>query len=248
MFVELPRPWAFNPKPDLLCSEGRPPVPPCFGRLAGEELEMSTKIKAVAALAVFLTAVAVPLCRAQAATASDVIRGLNDTFIEVMQKGPELGYAGRFEKLRPALSHAYDFPSMARVSTGRYWSDLDDAQKVKVIDAFERYSAATYAARFTSYSGQSFEILGEQPAARNTTLVKNRIVRSNGEAVRIDYLMLPKDGAFKIVDVYLKSSISELSVRRSEFTSIIAKQGFDGLIATLEKKIAALEREGSGAD
>jgi hypothetical protein len=46
--------------------------------------------------------------------------------------------------------------------------------------------------------------------------------------------------------VYLKSSVSELAVRRSEFTGILAKRGFDGLIAEIKAKISKLQSDGTG--
>jgi phospholipid transport system substrate-binding protein len=180
--------------------------------------------------------------------ASTVIEGLNAKFIEVMKNGPKLGYAGRYKEFEPALSAAFDFADMTRVSTGRYWKGLTDAEKSQLIEAFRRYSVATYASRFKDFSGEKFEVLGEEPALRDSTLVKNQIVTGNGEPIRIDYLMRPvADGSMKVVDVYLKSSVSELAVRRSEFTSLLGKQGVNGLIAALKDKTAAMEKGGDTA-
>jgi phospholipid transport system substrate-binding protein len=47
---------------------------------------------------------------------------------------------------------------------------------------------------------------------------------------------------WRIVDVYLDGTISELARRRDEFTSIIKNQGLDGLIALLKKKNEELAR------
>lgn len=194
------------------------------------------------------TAAAFTPSAAMAGPASAVIEGLNAKFIEVMKEGPKLGYAGRFKEFEPALSAAFDFGDMTRVSTGRYWKELTDPDKQKLIEAFRRYSVATYASRFKDFSGERFEVLGEEPALRDSTLVKNQIVTSDGEPIRIDYLMRPAaDGSMKIVDVYLKSSVSELAVRRSEFTSVLGKEGVDGLIATLKDKTAAMEKGGDDA-
>jgi phospholipid transport system substrate-binding protein len=180
--------------------------------------------------------------------ASTVIEGLNAKFIEVMKNGPKLGYAGRYKEFEPALSAAFDFADMTRVSTGRYWKGLTDAEKSQVIEAFRRYSVATYASRFKDFSGEKFEVLGEEPALRDSTLVKNQIVTSKGEPVRIDYLMRPTaDGSSKVVDVYYQNSISQIALQRSQFNSILAKQGAKGLIAALNDKTAAMEKGGDTA-
>jgi phospholipid transport system substrate-binding protein len=49
-------------------------------------------------------------------------------------------------------------------------------------------------------------------------------------------------GQWRVIDVYLTSSISELAVRRSEFTTILAKSGFVGLIAdNIKAKLSDLQ-------
>jgi phospholipid transport system substrate-binding protein len=178
---------------------------------------------------------------------TDLIQKLNATFIDVMKNAATLGYDGRHATLEPVLSDAYDFPEMTRVSSGRYWRDLTDEQKQQLIETFKEYSLATYAARFNGFSGERFEVLGEDAAPADNVRVNNQIVQSNGQPIRIDYLLRPHGADWRIVDVYLKSSVSELAVRRSEFTSVLAKEGFDGLIAMLETKIAALKK-GAPAD
>jgi phospholipid transport system substrate-binding protein len=182
-----------------------------------------------------------------ATAASESIAGLNAKFLDVMKNGETLGYAGRYKELEPVLNQTFDFGEMARVSAGRYWNEMTDAEKRALVEAFTAYSVATYAARFKSYSGQTFEVLGEEPGPRKSVRVNNQLVRSNGEAIRIDYLMRENGGALKIVDVYLKTSISELATRRSEFGSVLSKGGVEALVAALKQKAGEMEREGQTA-
>jgi phospholipid transport system substrate-binding protein len=180
---------------------------------------------------------------ANAGPASDLIAKLNAVFIDVMQNAKALGYQGRYEKLEPALVEAYDFPEMTRVTTGRYWRNFTDDQKQQVVAAFHDLSIATYAARFDGFSGERFEILGEEPAPAGNLRVNNQIVPASGEPIHIDYLLRQDDGKWRIIDVYLKSSVSELAVRRAEFTDTLAKGGFEGLLADLKAKVAKLRTE-----
>ncbi len=72
-------------------------------------------------------------------------------------------------------------------------------------------------------------------------MVQSRIVKRNGDGVRIDYLMQSTNNAWRIVDVFLKGAISELATRRSEYVSVINRRGYDGLIDAIEaqtRKIA----------
>jgi phospholipid transport system substrate-binding protein len=184
-----------------------------------------------------------PTSSAIAGPPSDLIAGLNAKFIEVMKNAANLGYDGRYQALAPSLSDAYDFAEMTRVSIGRYWRNLTDAQKQQLVGAFQAYSTATYAARFNGFSGEKFEVLGEEPAPAGSVRVNNQIVQRSGEPIRIDYLLRQEAGRFRIVDVFLKSSFSELAIRRSEFTTEYAKTGFDGVIALMKTKVAKMQTD-----
>jgi phospholipid transport system substrate-binding protein len=178
---------------------------------------------------------------AHAGPASDSIGKLNTVFIGVTQNAKALGYEGRYKTLEPALAGSYDFAEMARVATGRYWRGFTDDQKQQTIAAFHDLSIATYAARFGGLGVERFEILDEEPAPAGSVRVNNQIVPTIGETIRIDYLLRQRGGQWRIIDVYLKSSVSELAVRRAEFTDILAKSGFDGLIAAIKANVSKLQ-------
>jgi phospholipid transport system substrate-binding protein len=61
-------------------------------------------------------------------------------------------------------------------------------------------------------------------------------VLKDDKPVALNYLLRQTPQGWKIVDIYLDGTISELARRRDEFASIIRTQGVDGLIALLKKK------------
>jgi phospholipid transport system substrate-binding protein len=198
-------------------------------------------MRAIAAVAFML--VAMSGNEAAADQASAVIQGLNGKFIDVMRNADALGYEGRYRSLGPALAEAYDFAEMARVTAGRYWREFDETQRAELIQAFADYSTANYAARFNGFSGERFHVLGEEPAPAGAVRVNNQIVTGAGDPIRIDYLLREKDGRWRIVDVYLKATVSELALRRAEFTQVLAADGFAGLLAHLRTQAEELRRE-----
>jgi phospholipid transport system substrate-binding protein len=204
----------------------------------------ASRVTRLAILVAALSHLAPP---ANAGPASDMIGKLNTVFIDVMQNTKSLGYESRYKKLEPALAETYDFAEMTRVATGRHWRRLTDDQKQQLVAAFHDLSIATYAARFGGFGDGHFEILGEETAPAGGVRVNNQIVPASGEPIRIDYLLRQDDGEWRIIDVYLKSSVSELAVRRDEFSKILAKSGFDGLIADLKAKAAKLRSQGPTA-
>ncbi len=188
---------------------------------------------------ILLFAFARPLAAAEGASAT--VERLNTALLAVMQEAEALGYQGRYDKLAPDLKEIFDFPTMARISLGGHWRKTEAAKQDAFVAAFTDYSIAIFARRFDGYSGERFEILGEQQAKRGAILVRNQIVKSDGEAVAINYLAMPaKEGGdgWRIVDTLLDAKYSELATRRSEYTSIVKNQGIDALIEILGNKAA----------
>jgi phospholipid transport system substrate-binding protein len=184
--------------------------------------------------------VLVPPAGATASGPSDVVRRFYGELLNAMQHASTLGAKGRYQKLEPVVLASFDVPFMARLSIGPTWSKLSIEQKRRAAQAYGRYIAAIYATRFDEYTGQRFEILGEQQI-KHGTLVKSQIIKANGEPVSINYVLHDNDTAWQIRDVYLSGSISELATRRSEFATILRSSGIDALIDSLNKKADDLQ-------
>ncbi|MEO3431231.1 ABC transporter substrate-binding protein [Pelagibius sp. CAU 1746] len=179
-----------------------------------------------------------------AETPSATVERLNAALLETMRQAEELGFEGRYAKLEPVLTEVFDFPAMARITLGNQWSGISDAQQSAFTQAFADYSVGVFAHRFDGFGGERFEVLGEQEARRGAVLVRNRIVKSDGEAVEINYLTQPRDdGTWRIVDTILGGTASELAARRGEYSSILRKLGIDALIRTLKDKTAGFAAE-----
>jgi phospholipid transport system substrate-binding protein len=108
-----------------------------------------------------------------------------------------------------------------------------------VRNLYDTYICAIYADRFDSYSGETLQITGEQRSTTGT-VITTEIIKSDGEPVRLNYLLRQNGGSWQIVDVYLNGAISELATRRSEFSSILRTQGIWGLIVMLNTKADTL--------
>ncbi|CAA2142294.1 ABC transporter substrate-binding protein [Hyphomicrobium sp. ghe19] len=192
-----------------------------------------------ASIAALMTALlATPqFAHAQAADAPEkTINGLNAKLLDTMKQAQALGVQGRYDALAPVLATTYDIGSMSRVAVGRSWETFRPEQQAAVTEAFGRMMIATYAKRFDGFSGETFEIAEITDRAPTDKMVKTRIVQSNGKPVAINYLMRKTGPQWKIVDVYLDGTISELASRRAEFTSILNAGGPDALIASLKKQ------------
>ena len=191
-----------------------------------------------------LAATSVVTALAQSSTPTEAVERLHAGLLEVMQNADDLHYDARYRQLEPIVRDSYDFPFMTRIAVGPSWSDLDEAQRARLTELFAEMSIANYAARFDGFSGERFEILGEEPAPRDNVLVESRIVPSADDPVALNYVVKRFDDGWRIIDVLLASKFSELARQRSEFAAVLRGGGPSELVATLERKIAELAASG----
>ena len=176
-----------------------------------------------------------------------VITQLDAALMDVLQNADQLGFQGRVDRLSPAVDAAFDLPFMAEKSLGQHWSTLSDADQQRWRALSRQFSIANFAANFDHWSHQTIDVVGEEPSAADTVLVKTRINDPKGETVEMNYRLRATDGIWRIVDIYLKGTVSELALRRSDYTALIDREGFAGLTKTMQQKITDLGR-GSAAN
>lgn len=191
------------------------------------------KLRLVLMTISFLFATQVTANTAEDAVAT--IEKLHQTLLEVMQQSSTLGFDGRVEKLNPVLADSFDFATIARIVTGQHWKTLDEAKQSEFIDTFGKLSAATYASNFSGFSGEQFKTLSADEK-RGRYVVRTVIVKSDGEEIPLDYVVSEKDGVWQIVNV-IAAGVSDLSLKRADYTAVINDEGFDSLLSRLNDKV-----------
>lgn len=194
------------------------------------------------------TAPAVEAETAPAEAESGAPAAMIETFhaglLEIMKEAKTLGFQGRIDRLAPLMRETFDLDFMASKTVGRHWKKLSDDEKARWAETFARFTTANYAGRFTGYTGEEFVTLGVEDAARGTRNVLTKIVVPDGEDVQLNYRVIERDGTWRIIDVYLNGTVSELALRRSEYSSALKREGFDSLMASIEDKIEDLKEKG----
>jgi phospholipid transport system substrate-binding protein len=175
------------------------------------------------------------------ANAVNTVRGFDDALLAAMKNGRHAGFAGRRDTIAPAMRRAFDLPQMTRLMTGLQWQGLSSDDQAKLVAAFSDFSVASYANHFDNYGGESFEV-DPQPVDQGNgdVVVKTKLVQPKDDAVQLNYLLRKNDQGWKIIDVYLSGTISELASRRSEFGSVMRRGGVTALIDQLHQKTAQL--------
>jgi phospholipid transport system substrate-binding protein len=147
---------------------------------------------------------------------------------------------GRYDKLAPVIRATFDLDAMTRIAVGPEWTAIPPEQQKALLDSFARMTIATYANRFDGYSGESFEVDPETVSRNTGRIVRSRLLRPKEDPVTLNYLMRGSGDTWKIVDIYLSGTISELATQRSEFGAILKAGGPAALIQSLRQQIDKL--------
>ena len=166
------------------------------------------------------------------------IRSYYQQLMPTIQQAGQLSVRERDRRFTPAITSAFDIPTMTRLAVGPAWKSFSADQQAAVEDAFAKFIIADYASQVTDYSGESFVVEAQTtPEPRGGgEIVKTKLLQPGGRTVIINYLV--RGG--RVIDVYFNGTISDLATRRDEFASIITSGGADGLIKRLRDRTQSL--------
>jgi phospholipid transport system substrate-binding protein len=169
-------------------------------------------------------------------TARQVVDKFQAELIDVMKNGKKLGYAGRYDRLNGSVTNSHDLTKIARIVVGKEWEKLSADQQQKLTDVFSRLSVASYAHNFKDFAGESFAVDSEEQTARGGVVVHSHLSIPDEKDVKFDYMLKEKGDSWRIINI-IANGVSDLALKRSEYTTILQREGFDVLIAKINEKI-----------
>jgi phospholipid transport system substrate-binding protein len=168
--------------------------------------------------------------------AKDVVLTFQGELLDIMKEGATLGYQGRYKKMEGAIKESHNLAKVARIVIGKEWKGLSSEQRQILTDTFSRFSIASYAHNFKTFSGESFDYVSEDKTARGGIIVHSVFVLPKDKNVKFDYMLKKTENKWLIINV-IANGVSDLALKRSEYTSILKRDGFDALIAKITERI-----------
>jgi phospholipid transport system substrate-binding protein len=162
---------------------------------------------------------------ADAAGAEAFVRTLADDAISILND-PELTEEQLITEFRIFVENGFDVPVVGRFALGPYWRAADEAQRAEYLVVFFDYIVDTYAARFSQYSGERFEVGGTREINEAETIVSSVIIRPQAENIAVDWHVRNSGGAYKIIDILFEGLRLGLTLR-DEFSTVIRAGGGD---------------------
>jgi phospholipid transport system substrate-binding protein len=170
------------------------------------------------------------------AGAREVVEKFQQELIAVMKNGKQLGYSGRYEKLYDAVSNSHDLTKIARIVIGKESEKLSEAQQQKFVDVFSKFSVASYAHNFKEYDGEAFVFDSQEETARGGVVIHSHLTIPDEKDVKFDYMLKEKGTSWRIINI-IANGVSDLALKRSEYGTILQRDGFDALITKINEKI-----------
>jgi phospholipid transport system substrate-binding protein len=173
--------------------------------------------------------------------AAEFVQTLLAEAINVLQI-PTEQKADRETGFRRLLLSYFDLPLITRLVVGRYWRKANDEQKQAFATVFEQHIVKVYTSQLGVYRDEKVEVRNVAARTDKDTIVGTEVKRDSDPPLRIDWLVRESDGKYHVIDVAAEG-VSMMTTKRSEFSSVIARDGMDGLIEQLEALNARGETE-----
>ncbi|MDT8399722.1 MAG: ABC transporter substrate-binding protein [Pseudomonadales bacterium] len=168
------------------------------------------------------------------AEARAVVQDLH-TALEDMAQAAEPAIDLRYQELAPVIAASHDLPFIARFVLRRSWNSLAQDQQEAFLGLLERLTVMTYANRFTGLKPGAFQITGASGSAERVQV--DAVLETETRRVDFVYTLTFSRDRWRIINV-LADGVSDLALRRFEYSRIISEQGFDALLEHLREQTA----------
>jgi phospholipid transport system substrate-binding protein len=149
--------------------------------------------------------------------------------------------------LRTLFDQNVDIDWIAKFVLGRYWRTATPAQQEAYLAAYKDFLVKNYTTDFQNFQHSTFQVTqvrdGNQAGEYVITMT---IKRPQQEDVHMDFRIREKDGGYRVYDIIVEG-VSLLTSQRSEFASVVQRQGMDYLIQQIKAKAASAAKPGSGS-
>jgi len=173
-------------------------------------------------------------------SAKDIVLNFQNELLDVMKQGEALSFQNRCKQLELAILQSHDVIKSLRTIVGsKEWKRFTDEQRNQLTTVFTKFIVSTYASNFNEFSDESFVYVSEHTTKKGNVIVRSVLEIPNGKRKKVtfDYALKKNAGDWKIYNI-AADGVSDLATRRSEYRRILAdKDGFNTLIAIINKKI-----------
>lgn len=133
----------------------------------------------------------------------------------------------------------FDFREMSKRVIGQQWRTLSEKEQGEFENLFTQLLQYAYVGKIEDYSGQQVQftqqrIKGERAEVQTLLVDKNK-------SIPVSYIMLLRGDQWMAYDVVVEG-VSLIRNYMEQFSEILRKDGYPGLVKQIEAKIVELEK------
>ena len=178
------------------------------------------------------------------AVASQVTEDVKDTIDKVIEivgrEDLKDNKEARREALREVIDQRFNYHQMVRRALAKNWKGRSDQERREFTGLFKKLLENSYASKLESYSDETINFTDEVIKGKYA-LVKTKVVRK-ASTIAVDYKLINGGGVWKIYDFVIEG-VSMVRNYRSQFSKIIHKDSYEGLVRKLTDKVNDLEND-----
>ena len=163
---------------------------------------------------------------------SKVLAGVNELHESLIKISNKTINSDNIALIDDVVKNSYDLEKMGKIIIGVDWKQIDTNTQKEFIDVFKRFISVNYFRRFNKINELNFENQTVKLVGDKFKLARV-ILTADNEKLKIDYLLSFKNEKWKIFDVLIDGSISEVATKKSDFKKIIKEEGVSGLVKNL---------------
>ena len=142
------------------------------------------------------------------------------------------------EEIKKHINAAFDFRELSRLALGAHWEKRSPAERDHFAETFSSIIREQNFASFSRYYREG-EIRYESAEVQGDTAVVQALVPVRDEQIEIEYKLHRVEGVWRIYDLVI-DGVSTAEGNRRRYARYIKKNGYEKLIAQLEKQLARL--------
>lgn len=146
-------------------------------------------------------------------------------------------WAERRERVAQEVTKRFDFAQMAKSALAKTWNERSEAEREKFVTLFKELLKDTYVERLKTCCGGSYEVVFDKVLVRGKKAAVSSMITQGDREVSAVYKMYQEGDDWFVYDVVIEG-VSLVSNYRSQFVSIIQKDGYEELVRRLEDKVA----------
>lgn len=160
-----------------------------------------------------------------------------DQLVTVVNKYPgDEAQDTRRSEMRKIIEPVFDFSEMAKRSLGPHWGKAEANQRSEFVEIFSDLLATTYLKKIEKIKDGQVEVKKER--IRSPNALVQTTVTYKGDVFPLDYKMLATGNGWRVYDVVIEN-IGLVKNYRNEFSGIIRREEFSGLLKRLREKADA---------